>query len=187
MHIQPLQSEFAPTPFAAGPLSGELQWFAVHTRSKHEMKVKAQLQGKKIHVFLPMLKELRRWSDRRKLIEQPLFPGYVFVRMDEQNEENRISVLRTAGVVQFVGIQGNGTPIPEKQIENVQTLIASEIQFGLSPFLRVGQKVRIRGGCLDGIEGILTARNADRSVVVSVDLIQRSLSIRVSGFDLEMV
>lgn len=163
-----------------------LSWFAVHTRSRCEKKVSMQLGEKQINSFLPTVKEVRLWSDRRKIIEQPLFPGYVFVRIPSE-DKTRVSVLRTNGVVGFVGIQGQGIPIPDHEIENIQTLLSSSVPFEPYPFLRIGQRVRIRGGYLDGIEGILTAKNSDRSVVISVDLIQRSLAVRVSGFDLEAI
>lgn len=161
-------------------------WYAVHTRSRHERAVAAQLKLKQITAYLPLFKEIHLWSDRKKWVEQPLFPGYVFVRIPN-SDESRVRVLKTLGVAGFVGVQGSGIPIPDKQIEDVQTLLASDIAFGEFPFLRLGQRVRIRGGCLDGVEGVLTAKNSDRSVVVSVDLIQRSLAIRVSGFDLEVI
>jgi len=169
--------------FAAyGP--DRLSWYAVHTRSKCEKKVAVQLREKQINCFLPAVKEVRHWSDRRKIIDQPLFPGYVFVRIPGENEA-RISVLRTNGVAGFVGIQGQAIPIPDSEIENVQLLLSSRVPFEPYPFLRVGQRVRIRGGCLDGVEGILIATNSDRSVVISINLIQRSLSVLVSGFDVE--
>jgi len=166
--------------------SEELFWYAVQTRSRQERKVATQLVEKQITAFLPLLKEVHRWSDRRKTVEQPLFPGYVFVRLPKQ-VETRISVVRTSGVVRFVGIQGNAIPIPDKEIDDIQTLLSTDIPFGLFPFLHAGQKVRIRGGYLDGVEGILTKKNADQSVVVSIALIQRSLAIRVTGFDLETI
>ncbi|HXH50632.1 MAG TPA: UpxY family transcription antiterminator [Terriglobia bacterium] len=161
-------------------------WFAVHTRSKCEKKVATQLDDMQIKSFLPIVKEIRSWSDRRKVIDQPLFPGYVFVRIPSEDRV-RISVLRTNGVVGFVGVQGQGIPIPDTEIENIQTLLSSRVPFEPYPFLRVGEKVRIRGGYLDGIEGILAAKNSDQSVVISIDLIQRSLAVRVSGFDLEPI
>jgi len=99
--------------------------------------------------------------------------------------ENRLCVLHTAGVLGFVGVHGVGLPIPEKQIEDIQTLLAHNVTFGLCPFLNVGQRVRIRGGCLEGVEGILVAKNTDRSLVVSVEMIQRSIAVRVDGYDLE--
>jgi transcription termination/antitermination protein NusG len=166
--------------------SEDVYWFAVQTRSRHEKKVATLLAEKQIAAYLPLLKEVHRWSDRRKMVEQPLFPGYVFVRIPKADEP-RIAVLRTSGVVRFVGIQGEGIPISDREIENVQTLISTETPYGFHPFLRAGQKVRIRGGYLDGVEGILVAKNSDQSVVVSVELIQRSLAIRVAGFDLENI
>ena len=161
-------------------------WFAVHTRSKCERKVATQLREMQINCFLPTMKEVHLWSDRRKVIDQPLFPGYLFVRIPAEGR-TRVTVLRTNGVVGFVGIQGQGIPIPDVEIENIQILLSSKVPFEPYPFLSVGQKVRIHGGYLDGIEGILAAKNSDRSVVISIDLIQRSLAVRVSGFDLEPV
>ena len=119
-------------------------------------------------------------------MEQPLVPGYVFVQIPKADEP-RIAVLRTSGVARFVGVQGEGIPIPDKEIEDIQTLLSTETPFGFSPFLRAGQKVRIRGGYLDGVEGILVAKNSDQSIVVSVELLQRSLAIRVAGFELETI
>ncbi len=145
-----------------------------------------QLGEKQINYFLPIVKEVRFWTDRRRVIEQPLFPGYVFVRIPAE-DRMRVTVLKTNGVVGFIGIQGQGIAIPDTEIENIQILLSSKVPFEPYPFLRIGQKVRIRGGYLDGIEGILAAKNSDRSVVISVDLIQRALAVRVSGFDLEPV
>lgn len=171
---------------SAGFASVSQAWFAVHTRSKCEKKVATQLAEREINCFLPTVKEVRLWSDRRKVIDQPLFPGYVFVRIPAE-DTTRVTVLRTNGVAGFVGIQGHGIPIPDGEIESIQVLLSSKVPFEPYPFLRVGQRVRIRGGYLDGIQGILAAKNSDRSVVISVDLIQRSLAVRVSGFDLEPV
>lgn len=171
---------------STGALEEQYAWFAVHTRSRHERKVAAQLDEKRIDSYLPTLKKMHHWSDRQKVVDQPLFPGYVFVRMQPE-DRTRVSVLRTNGVVGFVGIQGRGIPIPDQEIENIQKLLSNDVPFEPYPFLRIGQRVRIRGGYLDSIEGILVAKNADRSVVVSIELIQRSLAVRVSGFDLEPI
>ncbi len=186
MSLSPQVREYTlPSPAIAFP-SEDLRWFAIQTRSRHEKKVATQLAEKQVTSYLPLLKEVHRWSDRRKTVEQPLFPGYVFVQMPKADEP-RIQVLRTSGVVRFVGIQGEGIPIPDKEIENIRTLLSTETPFGFHPFLRTGQRVRIRGGYLDGVEGILVARNSDQSVVVSIELIQRSLAVRVAGFDLETI
>ena len=163
----------------------ELHWYAIHTRSRHEKFVTLQLQTKGVVSFLPLLHETHRWSDRSKVVGTPLFPGYVFVQIPNTGE-SRILVLRTMGVVGLVGARGSGVPIPDEQIESIQTILASELALGQCPFLRVGQRVRIRGGCLDGVQGILIDKKSDRSVVVSIHLIQRSLAVRVNGFDLEL-
>jgi transcription antitermination factor NusG len=86
----------------------------------------------------------------------------------------------------FVGIRGVSLPIPDKEIEDIRTLLTQNGTCALYPFLRVGQRVRIRGGCLDGVDGILVAKNSDRSLVVSIDLIQRSVAVRIDGYDVEM-
>jgi transcription antitermination factor NusG len=95
--------------------------------------------------------------------------------------------LQTQGVVDFVGMQGRGIPIPEEQIEAVKTLISGEVPFTKHAFLRVGQRVRVRGGSLDGVEGILLAQNGSRNLVISVESIQRSVSVRIEGYDVEPV
>jgi transcription antitermination factor NusG len=118
-------------------------------------------------------------------VDLPLFPGYAFVQITPSAEE-RVRVLRVDGVVTFVGVQGEGTPIPESQIEDIKRLIEN-VPCSSYPFLKIGQRVRIRGGCLDGIEGILVARNNDRDLVISVDLIQRSLAIRIEGYDIQPI
>lgn len=178
--------ELSPVYAGARFLPAPDTWFAVHTRSKCEKKVASQLDDLQIKCFLPIVQEIRSWSDRRKVIDQPLFPGYVFVRIPSEDRV-RVSVLRTTGVVGFVGVQGQGIPIPDPEIENIQALLSSRVPFEPYPFLCVGQKVRIRGGYLEGVEGILAAKNSDWSVVISINLIQRSLAVQVSGFDLEPI
>ena len=160
------------------------QWFAIQTRSRHEKKVNSHLQDQGIQSFLPLYGELHRWSDRQQLVHQPLFTGYLFVHIDNSTPVRK-AVLSTPGVCWFVGNTGMGLPIPDKQIEDVQTILSSTVHCTPFPFLRVGQRVRIRGGCLDGVEGILVSKGSDRNVVVSVDLVRRSLAVNITGYDLE--
>ena len=96
-------------------------------------------------------------------------------------------MLRTDGVIKFVGARGLGTPIAETQIDAVRTLIGQRLHWSHHPFLQVGQRVRVRGGSLDGVEGILLSRNDDNTLVVSVDAIQRSLAVRIQGYDVEPI
>ena len=171
---------------SGAPSVETMNWYAIQTRSRHEKMVAQQLQNQGIITFLPLSTQLREWSDRQKLVEFPLFPGYAFVRLVYGPEE-RLRVLRTEGVVNFVGTSGQGIAIPEKQIEHVQALLASKVPFESHPFLKVGQRVRIRSGALNGTEGILVRQDADRMLVVSIELIQRSLSIRLQGYEVEAV
>lgn len=159
-------------------------WFAVRTRSNFEKKVALQLQEKCIQTLLPLQSKRRKWSDRQCWVDEPLFSGYVFVRIDPTHKM-RVAVLRTMGVTEFVGSSGVGTPIPDSEIHAIKMLLSQRIEFQLCPYLRIGHRVRIRGGCLDGIEGILTAVNGDKSLLISVQSIEKSLAIRIQGYDIE--
>jgi len=165
---------------------GSPHWFAVHTRARHEKKVHEALANEGITSFLPLVSKVSQWSDRRVTVQLPLFSCYVFVRISPAPAA-RIAVLRTLGVISFVGIQGRGTPIPDSQIEDVQALVHNSVPFDPYPYLKVGQRIRVRGGCLDGIEGILTERDGQRKLVISVDTIEKSLAIHVNGYDIEPV
>ena len=162
------------------------RWYAVRTRSRHEKLVARQLESQGIQSFLPTVTKISNWSDRRKEVDLPLFSGYAFVRLDHSSSD-RVRVLQTQGVVSFVGVQGAGIPIPDQEIENINTLLASKVSYQERPYLHIGQRVRVSGGALDGVEGILSAENSDRSLVISVGLIQRSLSVRVAGYNVEPI
>jgi transcription antitermination factor NusG len=161
------------------------QWYAIRTRSRHEKIVAEQLQTQRIESFLPVVKKTRKWSDRKKEVELPLFPGYNFARLVLCSPD-RLRVLRTHGVAGFVGVRGVGIPVPEGQIESLRTLLANDIPMKDRPFLQVGQRVRIRGGALDGIEGILAAQD-DRNLIISVEPIHRSLSVCIAGYRFEPI
>jgi transcription antitermination factor NusG len=187
-------SSFAPLPTVVGAsdlslavASGtEFQWYAVHTRSQHEKSVTARLQADGITTFLPLVSEVHHWSDRRKIVQLPLFPCYVFVQM-RLVPESWSKLTRVSGVLRLVGARGHGVPIPESQIQSVKLLLESNLPHKICPFLHIGQRVRVRGGALDGVEGILMARNGDRSLVISVEPIQRSVSVRIDDYRIEPV
>ena len=162
------------------------QWYAIHTRSQHEKSVAGHLQDQGINTFLPLVTEVHRWSDRRKLVQMPLFSCYAFVHMPFV-PELWAKVLRVSGVLSFVGVRGQGVPIPEKQIDSIRTILLGIAPYTLCPFLKVGQQVRIRGGALDGMEGILVARNGGRTVVISIEPIQRSLAVRIGDYQVEPI
>jgi len=170
----------------ATALAEPAQWYALRTRSRHEKMVADQLHQQGIENFLPLVKRTRQWSDRVKEIELPLFSGYTFVRV-VLSSPDRLRVLQTHGVAGLVGTRGAGMAIPEAQIESLKTVIGTEVHFEERPFLQIGQRVRIQGGALDGIEGILAAHKGDRTLVISVEPIHRSLSICVEGYRVEPI
>jgi len=161
-------------------------WYAIRTRSRHEKMVAKQLDGMQVDTFLPLHNEIRRWSDRRKEVELPLLPGYAFVRLVYSPYE-KVRILRTHGVVGFVGTQGRGIPIPDRQIEDIKILLSHNVPFKKHGALYVGQRVRIRGGSLDGVEGILQAKKNSRMLVISIEAIQRALSVDLEGYDVEVI
>jgi transcription antitermination factor NusG len=171
---------------ALGLVSQQPEWYAIRTRSRHEKMVSQQLEQQGIETFLPLVKRTHKWSDRTKEVELPLFAGYNFVRM-VQSSYQRLRVLRAHGVAGFVGINGSATAIPESQIQDVRTMLASQVRFEEHAFLRVGQRVRVRGGSLDGVKGILVALNGLRNLVISVEPVQRSLSVCLDGYDVEVL
>jgi len=164
----------------------EACWYAIQTRCRFEQKAASQLQNKGVETFLPVVKQIHRWSDRRQVVQVPLFPGYGFVRLSD-SPACRLRVLQTVGVTGFVMSNGFPIPIPEQQLEDVRLLLANEIACRAYPLLKAGQRVRIRGGCLDGLEGILMSENKDHSLVVSIEAIQRSLVVRIDGYDVEAI
>ena len=145
-----------------GNTAEEACWYAIQTRCRFEQKSATQLQYKGIETFLPLVKEIHRWSDRRQIVQVPLFPGYAFVRLAD-SPACRLRVVQTVGVNGFVMFNGVPVPVPEQQIEHVRLLLANEIACKAYPFLKAGQRVRICGGCLDGLEGILISENKDHS------------------------
>jgi len=165
---------------------GGKSWFAVETRPRHEKKVSIALQDKGIENFLPLFSEMHQWSDRRRTVEMPVFPRYVFIHI-EPTTTARIPALRTGGVMSFVGNRGMGASIPDAQIENVRNIVTHGVPFRHSAFIDIGQRVRILGGALDGVEGILSAINGNQSLVVSIEMIRRSLAIRVEGYRIERI
>jgi len=164
----------------------DYSWYAVRTRLRFEKKVAAQLQRKGIKTFLPLVKQVHRWSDRRQVVDVPLFPGYGFVRLS-LNASTRFHILQTVGLHGFVGCNGEAVPIPNKQIEDIQQVLAQQVPCAMYPFLKAGQRVRIRGGCLDGLEGILADRTSDTTLLISIETIGRTIAVRVEGYDIEPI
>ncbi len=160
------------------------KWYALLTRARHEKVVAHRLRERGVTTFLPLFTEVRRWSDRKKSIELPLFSCYVFAKLAGSNEA-RLTALRVDGVFSVVGARGEGSPIPDEQIDAVRRLLEQRLPWHAHPFLKIGQRVRIRSGALEGVEGILVSRSGESTLVISIDAIQRSLAVRVEGYDVE--
>jgi transcription antitermination factor NusG len=163
---------------ADGP-SGE-RWFAIWTRSRHEQVVRTQLDDKQIPAFLPTLTKWSRWKDRRKQVEVPLFPGYVFARFDAAD---RLSVLKCTGVVSIVSVNGAPAPVPDGEIEAVRTLVTSTLPYDPCPTIKTGTMVEVVHGPLKGVTGRLTRKGSQARLVLAVNLIGQGVSVQVDAAD----
>jgi transcription antitermination factor NusG len=161
------------------------EWYAIQTRYRCEKKVTDALERKGFETFIPLLRETHRWSDRKKAIDTPLFSGYTFARLEPSTSVRRM-VVQTQGVIGFVASGSQIAPVPPRQVEDLRRLLSQQVPCALAPFLNVGRRVRVRGGCLDGLEGIL-AQNDAKHLVVSIESIQRSVAIQIDGYELELI
>lgn len=157
-------------------------WIAAYTRSRHELAVADQLQQKGLDALLPTYRRLSRWSDRIRRTDAPLFPGYVFVRVPE-GEHRR--VLQTGGVVSLVCRSGRPVPLSDADVDKLRICTAHSTAVEPHPFLRVGQRVLVKHGPFRGWEGILVEKRNSTRLVLTVDEIMKSVSIDLSGADVE--
>jgi transcription antitermination factor NusG len=161
----------------------EPNWYVAYTRANHEKRVAKQLEGRTVDYFLPFYKSARRWKDRRVQLELPLFPGYVFVRLPLRD---RLRVLEVPGVVRLVGFDGHPAVLSEQEIEALRESLARELKVRPHPYLTVGRRVRIKSGPLSGLKGILVRKKGSFQVIVSIELIMRSVIAEVELSDLEL-
>lgn len=152
-------------------------WHAVHTRSRHEKMVAQLLAEREVEHLLPLVRVLSQWKDRKKWVEKPLFQGYLFVRIHEE----QIPIVRsTRGVARLLGPEPYKPSIlSDEEVENVRRLVSSEVQVDPYPYLRPGRLVRIARGPLKGVEGTLLRRQGRFLLVISVPLIGRSAVAQV--------
>ena len=157
-------------------------WYALHTRSRHEKVARDQLSAKGITNLLPLWRKRSVWKDRVKIIEEPLFRGYMFGYFPLKQ---KIDVLQSIGVVRIVGLNGQPIPVPEEQINAVQTMVEKRMQYDPHPFLQEGMRVRVKHGILAGAEGVLTAKRQHYRLVISIDLIQQSVAVDIDSAAVE--
>jgi len=154
----------------------KVSWYALQVRSRKENYVASQIAGQGYECLLPTYKCIRNWSDRRKEVEQPLFPGYLFCRFDFQQ---RRPLILTPGVLQIVGTGRTPVPVTDDEIRALQLAVSSGLPKQPWPYLEVGQRVRVNYGTLAGLEGILVNLKGNHRVVLSVTLLQRSVAMEV--------
>ncbi len=159
----------------------QLCWYAAYTRANHEKRVRDQLEQRSVESFLPLYGTSRRWKDRWMRLRMPLFPGYVFVRMAPVD---RLRVLQVPSVVRLVGFDGHLSQLPDEEIEGLKKGLAG-VRAEPHPFLTVGRRVRIKCGPLEGRQGVLLRRKGILRVVLSIDLIMRSIAVDIDVADVE--
>lgn len=176
------EADFQAPPLPANYL--ENRWYAARTKSRHEKKVAEHLAGKGITNFLPLYKAQHRWKDRVARVDLPLFPGYIFVQFPLKE---RLKVLEIPGVANLVSFKGEPAALPEQEIETLRQGLSANLYAEPHPYLKVGRRVRIKGGPLRGLEGILERKKEDSfRVVISIDLIMRSVLVEVAMGDVEL-
>ncbi|MGC2657082.1 MAG: UpxY family transcription antiterminator [Bryobacteraceae bacterium] len=156
----------------------QFPWFGIRTRSNFEKTTSAFLASKGYQQYLPLYVQRRQWSDRAVDTRLPLFPGYVFCRFDPKC---RTPILSTPGVFAIVGFGNEPAPIPDEEIDAIETVLKFGRGAEPCPFLREGQRVRIKSGSLEGLEGILTKKKNDLRIVVSVTMLQRSVAVEIDN------
>jgi transcription antitermination factor NusG len=157
------------------------QWCAAYVIARHEKVVADQMARRSVESFLPVYRSIRKWKDRRAQVEFPLFPSYLFIRI---SLHERVRALQVPGVVQIVSFQGMPAAVPDDQIESLRT--ALELRRSEPyPYVAAGQRIRIKAGPLQGLEGVVVRQNSQTRIIVSIDFIQRSTSVELWPEDLE--
>ncbi|MBN1829285.1 MAG: UpxY family transcription antiterminator [Deltaproteobacteria bacterium] len=165
-----------------------MSWYALHTRSRHEDKVCLGLIQRSIEPFLPKIEVWSRRRDRRKRIEIPMFSGYIFINVADLTNDIKLSILKTPGVVKILGKPNSHVPIPvpDIEIQAIQRIIESKVEIQPHLYPKVGERTRIVDGPFKEIEGVVVATDYKKNLfVVSIELLRRSVAIKLEGFQVE--
>jgi len=161
------------------------KWYALYVRSRHEFVTQGELTRKGICCFLPTVKKMSQWKDRKKLVEFPLFPGYIFAFVHPYTD-GFLSVLKTRGAVDLVATEpGVPTPVPEEEMNSLMILMGSGQKIDVYPELRQGTRVRVKRGPLLGAVGTLESREDQYQFLINVDILGRSVGVRIYADDIE--
>ena len=165
-----------------GDFDAQSSWHAIYTRHQHERAVADVLARKGFDIFLPQYRAMRQWKDRRKQISLPLFPNYVFV---EGGLSRTLDILSTPGVYGLVTFGSRPATIPEQEIGDIKRLIETDLRVEPHPFLKCGDRVRVKSGPLEGILGILVRTKSAFRLVLSVEMLQKSVTVEVDVWNVE--
>jgi transcription antitermination factor NusG len=158
-----------------------MAWYALHAKHQHEKSITSILVEKGFEVFCPTYAEVHRWKDRKKEVTLPLFPGYLFLA---NGLDRKLDVLSTPGVCAIVSFGNTPALVSPSEIEAIRRATLASRTIEPHPFLKEGDKVRLKSGPLAGIEGILQKRKEGYRLVLSVELLGRSVSVEVEQCDI---
>jgi len=167
-----------------------MPWYAVHTRSRHEDRAYVGLVQKSIQTFLPKIEVWSKRKDRRKRILVPLFPGYLFVELLSLDNQTKLDVLKTFGVVRILGKPTGSEPIavPDEKIAAIRRIVESKVEVQSLSYPQVGEAARIVDGPFRGIEGTVLRTDLEKDLfVVTIELLQRSVAIKLEGYQIEKI
>ncbi len=154
----------------------EKKWFALYTKPRHEFKAEMEISAFDIENYLPKITRLKQWSDRKKKVTEPLIRGYIFIKADEKE---RYQSLQAKAVLNCVAFKGKPASIPEFQIENLRKMIEGESELFISNQIQVGTKVKVASGPFEGVEGVVYNADNYKMLAITIDLLNRSVSVRL--------
>ncbi len=160
--------------------ANDAPWYAIWTRSRAEKAVYDQLVRKEIETFLPTVRRISRWKDRKKELDWPLFPGYCFARFDPRET---LPILKCVGVAAIISVDGKPAPIATEEIDAIQRLVSTELKFDPCPFLKEGDLVEVMHGPLKGVVGRLVRKGPQTKLVLSITMINRAVAIVFDAAD----
>jgi transcription termination/antitermination protein NusG len=162
-------------------------WYAIYVKSRHEFIAQNELLKKNFETFLPVVRKLRPWKDRKKWIDFPLFPGYLFVHLMPDTGTFH-DVLRTAGVVNLISEKpGHPAPVPHDEIDSLKIMLTSGEDYDVYPCMNEGRRIRVTRGPLRGAEGTLGKRDDKYMFLVNIEMLGRSVGVNIFADDMEVI
>jgi transcriptional antiterminator NusG len=163
----------------------QANWYALWVKSRHEFVVSQELSRKGIDHFLPVVAKVRQWKDRKKIIDYPLFPGYLFVHIVPE-ADRFLNVVKTRGSVSFISLEhGDPTSISPEEIDSLKIMLESGEEIDVFPALKEGMAVRVKRGPLRGAIGVLAKKENQHMFVVNIDILGRSVGLKIYAEDVE--